>query len=267
MFNLIRMDCRRLFKGRNFYIVLAVTAILILMVILLVSVVSDPQTLDAMQSNGAEIDDIDRRMSEQIHHMSQLEFAEECLNSGFLLMMAGIGMTLFVSQDFASGYVKNICFVRSRHGYVLSKALLAGVYSVLLTAIGVLLSLLCPVLFGLHPAADSVRHILQYAFWLWLPHWSFSLMTLALVLLTRSSTLGIILSILSGGGVTATLLQMVCRQLHWPPIETYLLSTVAGRQCIPFLGMPQIRMILLCTAGWSLVYLAASLFTLEKQDI
>jgi len=41
---------------------------------------------------------------------------------------------------------------------------------------------------------------------MWLPHWAFALMALALVLLTRSSTLGIILSLVAGGGLTAVLL-------------------------------------------------------------
>lgn len=267
MFNLLRMDCRRLFKSRNFYITLAITTILLLLVVLLASVVSDPNTLNAMQSNGAEVDDIDRQMSEWIHTMSQLEFAEECINSGLLLMMIGVGMTLFVNSDFTSGYIKNICFTRPRYAYVLSKALLAAVYSGLLTAAGVLLSLAFPLLFGLRPTADSIGHILQYTFWLWLVHWAFGLMALALALLTRSSTLGIIFSVLSGGGVIATLVQMVCQQLHWPALENYLLCVVVSRQCVPFLGMPQIRTILLCTAGWSLVYLTISLLTMKKQDI
>ena len=52
MFNLLRMDLRRLFKTRSFYIILGVTAGLILMVVLLTAVVSDPETLDYVDVHG-----------------------------------------------------------------------------------------------------------------------------------------------------------------------------------------------------------------------
>ena len=55
MFNLVKMDIRRLFRSRNFYIMLAVTAGLIVMLVCLVATVADPGTIDAMQAQGAEI--------------------------------------------------------------------------------------------------------------------------------------------------------------------------------------------------------------------
>ena len=56
MFNMLCMDLRRLFRSRSFYIILGVTAALILLVVLLTSVVSDPETLDDMRASGAEIE-------------------------------------------------------------------------------------------------------------------------------------------------------------------------------------------------------------------
>ena len=61
------------------------------MVVLLTAVVSDPETLDDMSARGAEIDEIDRRMSEEIRNMTQLDLAYETLGSGFLLIITGIG--------------------------------------------------------------------------------------------------------------------------------------------------------------------------------
>lgn len=268
MFNLFRMDCRRLFKSRSFYIILAIVATLVFLVVLLVSTISDPQVLDAMQANGAEIDDTDRWHSEEIRQMTQLHFVDECLNSVVLLALTGIGVTLLAGGDFSSGYIKNICFAKPRrYGYVFSKILLTGIYSGILTVLGVFLSLAFPPLLGLHPAADPFLRILQYTFWLWLPHWALGLMALALVLLTRSSTLGIVMAILSGSGLTATLTQLFCQQFHWPALEQYLLGSVAYRQCVPFLKAPQMAMILACVAGWGAVYTAVSLFSMEKKDI
>ena len=269
MFNLLRMDLRRLVRTRSFYIVLAVTAGFLLLMILMVAAVTNPETLDAMQSSGmVVVEGDDRQMGEEIRSMSQLEFTYECLGSGILLMMICIGMTLFVNGDFSSGYVKNICFARPRRWeYVTSKVLLAGVYSVVLVIVGILVSLVGPALFGLHLAASPIARILQYTFWMWLPHWAFGLLGLGLVLLTRSSTLGIIMAILSGGGVVAVLVQNLCQRFGWPDLAQYMLSMVAGYQCVPMLGAEQMVMILACTVGWGLLYAAGSLIAMEKRDI
>ena len=62
MLNMLCMDLRRLFRSRSFKIILLVTAVLILMVSMMVAIVSDPETLDDMSTQGAEIDEIDRQM-------------------------------------------------------------------------------------------------------------------------------------------------------------------------------------------------------------
>lgn len=268
MFNLLKMDLRRLFKTRSFYIVLAVTAALVFLVTLLAATMADSTFLDAMQSQGAEVSEYDRQMSEEIHHMTQLEFVDECIGSGSLLVMAGLGMTLFVHTDFSSGFIKNICFARPRRlEYVLAKILAAGVYSAAVIAAGILASLVFPLLFGLRPAASPILCILEYAFWNWLPCWAFSLMGLSLVTLTRSSVLGIILAVLAGGGVTAQLLALLCRVLHWPDLWQYLLSSVAKTQCAPAPEPSQMVMILGCSLGWAALYAAGSFLAMEKRDI
>ena len=171
-----------------------------------------------MAAQGAEIDLEDQQTLKYIKSMDQLAFVHETLGSGFLLVIAGIGMTLFAGGDFSSGYIKNICFARPRRwDYVLSKLLLAGVYSGLLTALGVLLSLLSPRLVGLRLAAAPLSQLTGYAVLMWLPCWAFSLMALTLVLLTRSSTLGIILSLVSGGDLTVILAGALCGRLGLPP--------------------------------------------------
>ena len=106
MFNMLRMDLRRLFRTRSFYIILGVTAALLLAVVLLAAAISSPDTLDAIQSQGAEIDEYDRQMAEGIRSMTQLEFIAECIGGGSLLVMAGLGMTLFVHGDFPAATSK-----------------------------------------------------------------------------------------------------------------------------------------------------------------
>ena len=221
-----------------------------------------------MSARGAEIDEIDRRMSEEIRNMTQLDLAYETLGSGFLLIITGIGVTLFVSGDFTSGFVKNICCAQPRRAdYVLSKALAAGVYSGIITLLGTLMILLAPYLYGMRPVPNTIPDILRYTFWMWLPHWAFALMALALVLLTRSTTLGIILSLVAGGGLTAVLVGTLGKLLHWPPLEPYFLSSVVKGVYVPRSGVTQTGVILACTLAWAAVYGMGSLLAMEKRDI
>lgn len=268
MFNMLRMDLRRLFRARSFKVILLITAVLILMVSLMTAIVSDPEALDDMGAHGAEIEEIDRQMSEEIRNMTQLGLTHETLGGGFLLVIIGIGVTLFVNGDFSSGFIKNTCCAQPRRiSYVLSKALTAGIYSGIVTILGIMLILLAPHLFGMHPVPSAVPDVLQYMFWMWLPHWAFALMPLALVLLTRSTTLGIILSLVAGGGLTAVLLGTLRSLLHWPPLENYLLACVVKNVYAPQGGMIQVGMVLACTVAWTVIYGVGSLLAMEKRDI
>ena len=268
MFNMLRMDLRRLFKSRSFYMILGVMAVLLIMVTVIAYAVADPEMMDAMEAQGAEITESDHMMSEYIQNMSQLDLMHETLGSGFLLVMTGIGMTLFVNGDFSNGFIKNICCIMPRRrNYVLSKIALAGIYSGIITVLSVLLMLLSPVLIHMYPVPDSIFQILRYVLWMWLPHWAFALMTLALVLLTRNTTLGIILSLVSGSGLTVALVGMLGRLLRWLPFEQYFLAAVVKGIYTPESGISPIGMTLICTISWAVIYGIGSLLAMEKRDI
>ena len=154
-----------------------------------------------------------------------------------------------------------------RRDYVLSKVALAGIYSGIITVLSVLLMLLSPVLIHMYPVPDSISQILRYVLWMWLPHWAFALMALALVLLTRSTTLGIILSLVAGGGLTAALVGMLGRLLRWPPFEQYFLAAVVKGLYTPQSGITQTGVILACTMAWAVLYGVGGLLSMEKRDI
>ena len=91
MINLLRMDLRRLFRTRSFYIMLGVTAALLMMTVAIVSVAMDQAKLDALESTGLVVTGGDSEdMMELLHGMNQLDFLHECLGSGFLLALACI---------------------------------------------------------------------------------------------------------------------------------------------------------------------------------
>ena len=86
-------------------------------------------------------------------------------------------------------------------------------------------------------------------------------------LLTRSATLGIILSLVAGGGLTAVLVGTLGKFLGWPPLEQYLLSSVVKGVYTPQSGITQVWTVLTCTVAWAVIYGAGSLLAMEKRDI
>ena len=130
-----------------------------------------------------------------------------------------------------------------------------------------MLILLAPYLYGMRPVPSAIPDILRYLFWLWPPHWAFALMALSLVLLTRSTTLGIILSLVAGSGLTSILVGTVGKVLRWPPVERYLLASVVNSIYVPQSGIAQVWVVLACTIAWAVLYGAGSLLAMEKRDI
>ena len=96
---------------------------------------------------------------------------------------------------------------------------------------------------------------------------AFSLMAVALVLLTRNTTLGIILSLVAGSGLTAALVGTLGRLLRWPPLEQYFLAAVVKGVHMPESGLAPIGTVLACTIAWAAVYGIGSLLSMAKQDL
>ena len=131
---MLRVDFRRLFRSKLFYILVA-TALLIpvLMTVMMTmmdgSVSVDPQTgvetvirgpENAWQSIGAlpTADGI---------AMGGMDVMSMC-NINMMFMLVSVFICLFISDDFRSGYAKNLFTVRAKKGdYVVSK-ILAGFF-------------------------------------------------------------------------------------------------------------------------------------------
>lgn len=72
-------------------------------------------------------------------------------------------------------------------------------------------------------------------------------MDVAPILLTRSNTLGIILSI-AGSGLTGILVGTLTQLLHWPPLEQYPLTFVVKGLYVPHSGIQRLWLVLVCTS-------------------
>lgn len=147
MKSMLKVDFKRMFKSRLFYILLATALIIpILMTVMMTmmdgSVSVNPQTgvetiiegpENAWQSIGALPD------GEALGGMDVMSMC----NINMMFMLVAVFICLFISDDFRSGYAKNLFTVRAKKGdYVISKTLagfVCGSFMLIFYFIGALL--------------------------------------------------------------------------------------------------------------------------------
>lgn len=125
--SMLRVDFKRMFKSRLFYIILAIALIMpILMTVMMDmmdgSVSVDPQTGEETVMEGPENtwQNIGTLPGEP---MGGAEIFAMC-NINMMFMGVAVFICLFISDDFRSGYAKNLFTVRAEKGdYVISKTL------------------------------------------------------------------------------------------------------------------------------------------------
>lgn len=125
--SMLRVDFKRMFKSRLFYIILAIALIMpILMTVMMDmmdgSVSVDPQTGEETVMEGPENtwQNIGTLPGEP---MGGAEIFAMC-NINMMFMGVAVFICLFISDDFRSGYAKNLFTVRAGKGdYVISKTL------------------------------------------------------------------------------------------------------------------------------------------------
>ncbi|MBQ8403517.1 MAG: ABC transporter permease [Clostridia bacterium] len=128
--SMLKVDFRRMFKSRLFYILIACALLVpIVMVVMMTmmdgSVSVDPQTgvETVMQGPENAWQSIGTLPTEDGAAMGGMDVMAMC-NINMAFMGVAVFVCLFISDDFRSGYAKNLFTVRSKKGdYVISKTL------------------------------------------------------------------------------------------------------------------------------------------------
>ncbi|MBO5009120.1 MAG: ABC transporter permease [Clostridia bacterium] len=160
--SMIRVDLSRMFKSKLFYILIA-TALLIPVLITVMmtmmdgTVSKDPQTgvetvmegpdnawqsIGTLPTEGDESSEAPSDGAGAMGAMGGMDVMSMC-NINMMFMLVAVFICLFISEDFRSGYSKNLFTVRADRGeYVISKTLagfLAGTFMLLAYFIGAML--------------------------------------------------------------------------------------------------------------------------------
>ena len=134
---MLRVDVRRTLRSRTFYILLAVSLLVpILMTVMMTmmdgSVSVDPQTGVETVIQGPENTWQSIGTLPGAEAMGGMDVMAMC-NINMMFMAVAVFVCLFISGDFSSGYAKNIFTVRARKvDYVISKTLVGFVTGALM---------------------------------------------------------------------------------------------------------------------------------------
>lgn len=126
--SMLKVDFRRMFKSRLFYILLACALVMpILMTVMMVmmdgSVSVDPQTGVESVMVGPENTWQNIGTLPGGEAMGGMDVFSMC-NINMIFMLVAVFICLFISDDFRSGFAKNLFTVRAKKGdYVISKTL------------------------------------------------------------------------------------------------------------------------------------------------
>ena len=134
MFDLLHMDLRRLVRDRALYIILAVFGVILLFVCVMMALTSNGDLMEKMYSLGGQVTLTVSEQGEMLRDAAdaQLLLAQTTrANVFYTVFCSGGGLsvfivilsTLFVYEDFSSGFAKNIFSVHRRGvSYLLSKS-------------------------------------------------------------------------------------------------------------------------------------------------
>ena len=208
MFNLLRMDLYRMKRSKSVYVCFFSMLVVIFICYGMVYLMGTPEgqktakkigMLTVYDSQGNVVSDSEMTaMLEEgeslLEGVDLLEmFREADIDGGMYHVLFGIAVALFVCADYNGGAMKNIMALhRNRWPYIGSKLMAAGILNLLYLILGFGFNCLMNLLFGkMVPPADW-GSILFYLAWVWLVSMAFAALIIALCVLTRSTTVGVL---------------------------------------------------------------------------
>lgn len=147
--SMLKIDFKRMFKSKLFYILLACALVIPVLITVMMtmmdgSVSVNPQTGEETVMEGPENSwqSIGTLPTEDGVAMGGMDVMSMC-NINMMFMGVAVFICLFISEDFRSGYAKNLFTVRAKKGdYVISKTLagfVCGALMLILYFVGAML--------------------------------------------------------------------------------------------------------------------------------
>lgn len=142
LFSMLSVDIRRMLVSRLTYIMLAVALVCPILILVMTTMMDGSTSVNTQTGQVTEIqafDSVWQAISAPSDAPMSMDLTGMC-NMNMMYFAAGIWLCLFVSEDFRSGYAKNIFTVRAKkYDYVISKTIvgiIGGALMLLLWLVG-----------------------------------------------------------------------------------------------------------------------------------
>jgi|GEM_PF-1292939 len=272
MLNLLKMDLRRLFRGKLLYILIGVLTSIVLSIVIL----SDSSAnLTSLLGTAAPVEGAGMRFmgagvsSGDPAAGAGMDFMGAGMGVGAIYGLLGLVAMLFICNDYSTGFAKNIFSIHTnkRH-YFASKLLTMMVASGILLAVYVAETVIVGALIGRSMAVDSVFGIVLFLLQKWLISGAFAAIYIFISVLTRNKAIGSVAAFLIGTGGLVMGLQLFFGVVG---IDGSIIteSTIHGASGLIYADsdFPSMLRMLLTGAAWTALYGWLSVKVLQKKDV
>ena len=260
MFNIIKADNTRLLKSKSFWITLGFFAILFIGIMYMQNTANKEfiNTTNSGKEAGFYI---------------TVDFVIKSLNSfvtifgyPFGTLFLGIYLSIFVCNEYSSGYIKNIVTLdEGRVGIVLAKAAVACVITILILVITYGLGFSLGNIIIDRFKIDSINEILKSIGIMFLLSMAMFSLIIFTSTLFKSKVAGIIVAFLVISGMSSRFINSFFDLIHLSFLSEYTLSHFSNVY-VSAQGDVLIKMIVMCII-YILVYNILSIAVLSKRDL
>lgn len=253
MINLLKTDLRRLLRGKTFYIMIGI-AIFIPLVMLLTLDLADSTILVGPIDNSGVMDIMSSMMS-----------------IGILSILTGILISIFIGQDYNTGFIKNVMTVHAnKYEYLISKAIICLIVNVSLIITYMIALSIGGAIVGLPLSVPSFGGFVLFILEKTITSVAFSGMFIFLSVLFRSAYgLAICGALFFGAGIISQGLTALVAVFNLPIFGILNSITVFGAGSLPSLTPSVIDFIIvfIVSAVWFVLYGYFSKLLLDKRDL
>ena len=268
MLNMLRMDLRRMFRAKMMFIAFLCLSVGILISIITLRTVTDPELRQQAIDAGVEITSDDQTDFNAIRSLTETQALCTTIYSGsFIFVALYIIVVLFVCNDYSSGFAKNIfSFCGSRWRYFFSKLLCMIAVCALWILGSFLVFRISSLLGGMNFVRSGIDEYLKVFLGYLFVGTAFCAQAIFLSVWLRSEGAGIAAAIVLPGGIVTVMLEALLGNWGISIIDRTLYGSVQAITASVTQGGPSAGAAVI--AGiWLAVWTVLSLLALYKKDI
>ncbi|MBZ0934949.1 hypothetical protein KWK86_004640 [Clostridioides difficile] len=263
MFEIFRMDIRRMYKDKKFYAIL----ICIFFAAFLFRLICAPSAVPFLNMLTGEVESNLSSIVE-LARMPQIEFLQTIMHSGFLSLLYCFYMGMFICEDFEGGFYKHIFSIHAKASHYIIAKLMLSSFLALVVCITVGFSTF---LISYIPAFKLPTSSLMEWLVLLVQEWgiltAFGTMMLFFGLIIKNKAI-VSVSIIAGGGLLIYIVSILANVINRPEIEVAVLKYSlfgAGNNCMAVYDVSSFWRTIFVSVIWILIYTILGKLILNRK--